>query len=69
MSTEPEQVAELTSDALKFLIGNGIAKTDAHILMVAAALGEVATQAFALGAEMGKETAMQTMRNHPAGRH
>lgn len=69
MSNEPERVASLVSEALKFMMDSGIATTEAQAFLVAGVLGEVATQSYELGASMGKETAMQTMRNHPAGRH
>ena len=63
------KVTELITEALKFMVANGIAKTDEEALLVASVLGEVAMQSFELGADIGKETAIAAMRNHPAGRH
>jgi hypothetical protein len=66
---ETERVTKLVSEALEFMVTSGLVKTDADALLVAGVLGEVATQSFEAGANMGKETAIATMRNHPAGRH
>lgn len=62
-------VTKIITEALKFMVAHGIAKTDDEALLVASVLGEVAMQSFELGADLGKETVIATMRNHPAGRH
>ena len=66
---ESERVTKLISDALEFMVHQGISKTEQDALLIAGVIGEVAVQAFTLGVSMGKGAAMTAIRNHTKAWH